>query len=197
MWVFKLQLHKAGLSLWHALVWDPVYSLRLCMPLRRGGEECSLSNSSSSLWFFFQISWRLILIVSTHFKTVKEAKTCLCGLSAFPFSGNKCCYVYLQIRSQPGQPHCPRSLKNLSIFEKHSFHLFFSPGWVFFFCKVRKDKAEKSLWYSSWKKGWEIDPRVFAGLLSTRPHLLPTAWVPVKQWSGPCWTRSLCEFSST
>ena len=141
------------------------------MPPRRGGEECPLSNSSSSLLFFFQISW-CSLIASTHFRTVEEAKTCLCGLPTFPFSGNKCCCVYLQIRSQPGQPHCPRSLKNLSIFEKHSFHLFFffSPGWVFSFCKVRKDKAKKSLWYSSWKKGmgnWS------QGLRSPPQHLPP------------------------
>ena len=166
------------------------------MPLRRGGEECSLSNSSSSLWFFFQISWRLILIVSTHFKTVEEAKTCLCGLSTFPFSGNKCCYVYLQIRSQPGQPHCPRSLKNLSIFEKHSFHLFFFFPWMSVFL-LQSNKGYFSCDTHCGKEGWEIDPRVYAALLSTRPHLLPTAWVPVKRCSGPCWTRSLCEFSST
>lgn len=82
------------------------------------------------------------------------------------------CAAVSAYRSGPSQgSHSAQGLSRPSPSLKSThFPRFFFSGWVFFFCKVRMDKAEKSLWYSSWKKGmgnWS------QGLCSPPQHLPP------------------------
>lgn len=142
----------------------------------RAGEEHSFLSNLLPCSRFFQTSCHLILIAPMHLsaysKQQNKKRIVLCHVLPSMFSGKKYCHVCLQIRSQLGYPHSPGSLKNLSISKSTNFTFFF-PGWVFFFCKVRKDKAKKLCTTPrGGKKKWEIDPRVYAAPLQ---HLPPTS----------------------
>lgn len=146
------------------------------MPLLRAGEERSFLINLLPCSCFFQISCHLILIAPMHLsaysKQQNKKRIVLCHVLTSMFSGKKYCRVCLQIRSQLGYPHSP-GLSKTSQSLKALISLFFFPGWVFFFCKVRKDKAKKLCnTPCGGGKKWEIDPRVYAALLQ---HLPPTS----------------------